>query len=72
MECTLSYEVLFPLKARHSLAKLESRASFDLFSFEAYPYQPQVLEIQHPFLILAFKSVTYVTLANVPTKQQAA
>jgi hypothetical protein len=29
-ECAFSFEVLFPLKARHLLAKLESRASYDL------------------------------------------
>lgn len=40
-------------------------------SSEAYPCLPQVLEIKHPFLTPAFKSVTYVTLKNVPTKQQA-
>jgi hypothetical protein len=41
-------------------------------SSEAYPCLPQVLEIQHPFLILAFKSETNVTPMNVPTTQQAA
>lgn len=63
---------LIPLESPALTSKTRKPCLLTFLSSEAYPCLSQVLAIQHPFFIPAFKSVTYVTLENVPTPQQAA